>query len=170
MKRYTLKHVVISMLLFPVCSTASEYIVQEKDSLWSLSMENYDDGFQWKNIWKANEHIINPNLIYPGQVLRIPEFQSITKTTRQPKVESTKASISTTTANKTDTTSSFTVTPKIKRPLNYRVSKVNGKTVIQRNGQFVIVDVSALKPEAAAKIKAGKGIYIDQSLLEKAIK
>jgi nucleoid-associated protein YgaU len=43
--------------------------------LWNISgkAEIYGDPFQWPKIWQANTDIIrNPDIIHPGQVLKIP--------------------------------------------------------------------------------------------------
>ena len=48
---------------------------QDKDCLWNISgkMEIYGDPFQWPKIWQANtDQIRNPDIIHPGQVLKIP--------------------------------------------------------------------------------------------------
>jgi len=48
---------------------------QDKDCLWNISgkMEIYGDPFQWPKIWQANtDQIRNPDIIFPGQVLKIP--------------------------------------------------------------------------------------------------
>lgn len=49
-----------------------EYTVQKGDTLWDISGKEYKDSFQWPLIWKENPKIENPDLIYPGQVLKIP--------------------------------------------------------------------------------------------------
>ncbi len=48
---------------------------QDKDCLWNIAgkMEIYGDPFQWPKIWQSNtDQIRNPDIIHPGQVLKIP--------------------------------------------------------------------------------------------------
>lgn len=50
---------------------------QRRDCLWRISEYSfiYDNPFYWPMIWKTNkENILNPDLIYPGQVFAIPEL------------------------------------------------------------------------------------------------
>ena len=50
------------------------YTIQKGDSLSKIAKAEYGDAMKWKALHKANEGIIDdPNLIYPGQVIRIPE-------------------------------------------------------------------------------------------------
>jgi len=47
----------------------------DRDCLWNISAKPhiYGNPFQWVKIWQANtDQIRNPDLIYPGQVLRVP--------------------------------------------------------------------------------------------------
>ncbi len=49
------------------------YEVQKGDSLWKISTEMYGDGSRYNEIVDANQPmIVNADLIYPGQQLRIP--------------------------------------------------------------------------------------------------
>ena len=50
------------------------YTVGSGDSLWKIAVAVYGDGYQWTNIYEANEATIgsNPGLIYAGQVLVMP--------------------------------------------------------------------------------------------------
>ena len=50
------------------------YTVKSGDSLWAIAKRILGDGSRWQEIYNANVNVIgkNPNLIYPGQVLRIP--------------------------------------------------------------------------------------------------
>ena len=49
------------------------YTVVSGDSLWKISKKYYGDGTKWTKIYNANkDKIKNPNLIYPKQVLTIP--------------------------------------------------------------------------------------------------
>ena len=50
---------------------SSEYIVNQGDSLWSISLKELGDAYHWKDIALANK-INNPSLIYTGQILEIP--------------------------------------------------------------------------------------------------
>jgi len=45
------------------------YVVQKGDTLWDLSAKYLNEPWRWKELWKANKNIENPNLIYPGDVL-----------------------------------------------------------------------------------------------------
>lgn len=52
----------------------ASYTVVKGDSLWAVSKRCYGDGSQWSKLYAANKSAIgaNPNLIYAGQVLKIP--------------------------------------------------------------------------------------------------
>ena len=50
-----------------------QYTVQAGDSLSHIAQTKYGDANQWPRIFDANrDEISNPNLVFPGQVLRIP--------------------------------------------------------------------------------------------------
>ena len=46
------------------------------DSLWSIAKKELGDGSRWNEIYELNKDIIsNPNLIYDGQELKLPEVK-----------------------------------------------------------------------------------------------
>jgi len=47
------------------------YTVQKGDSLWNISVKTYGTGYRWGDIAKLNS-LNNPDLIHPGNVLRLP--------------------------------------------------------------------------------------------------
>jgi nucleoid-associated protein YgaU len=50
------------------------YVVVKGDSLSRIAQRAYGDGGKWRKIYEANKDIIkDPDLIYPGQSLHIPE-------------------------------------------------------------------------------------------------
>lgn len=52
------------------------YIVQKNDSLWKIARKEYNDANKWPLIYRANQgKIQNPNLIYAGQELQIPQLK-----------------------------------------------------------------------------------------------
>ena len=53
---------------------ASSYTVKSGDCLWNIAKKLLGDGTRWKEIYELNtDKIENPNLIYPGQQLTMPE-------------------------------------------------------------------------------------------------
>jgi nucleoid-associated protein YgaU len=53
---------------------AGSRVVSRGDSLWALSRLAYGDGARYAVIFNANrEKIKNPNLIYPGQTVLVPQ-------------------------------------------------------------------------------------------------
>ena len=58
----------------PVGDVAASVVgVQRGDTLWKLSAFYLGRGDLWTTLWKANPQLANPNLIHPGQVLRLPD-------------------------------------------------------------------------------------------------
>lgn len=55
-------------------SAARTYTVVSGDSLSKIAEREYGEASKWRQIYEANRDTIkNPDLIYPGQVLTIPE-------------------------------------------------------------------------------------------------
>lgn len=64
----------------PLPPTASDtpgsLVVQRGDNLWQIARNSYGSGFAYTIIFEANRgRIIDPNLIYPGQVFALPPSQ-----------------------------------------------------------------------------------------------
>ena len=56
-------------------TTPQTYTVKNGDCLWNIAKKFYGNGAKYTVIYNANKNVIgnNPNLIYAGQVLAIPE-------------------------------------------------------------------------------------------------
>ena len=58
----------------PAQSAARTYTVVKGDTLSKIAKSMYGDANKWRRIYEANTDIIkNPDVIRPGQVLKIPE-------------------------------------------------------------------------------------------------
>jgi nucleoid-associated protein YgaU len=57
----------------PPKAAEQTYTVKKGDSLSKIAKRVYGDAQQWRKIHEANRDIIeNPDLIHPGQVLKLP--------------------------------------------------------------------------------------------------
>ena len=59
----------------PVGTTGSDrtYVVVNGDSLSKIAKREYGDANKWRTIYEANKGLIkDPDLIYPGQELKVP--------------------------------------------------------------------------------------------------
>lgn len=66
----------VLVLTMSVTAFASEYTVETGDSLWKIAQEFLGSGTKWEEIYEANkDQIQDPNLIYVGQKLTIPDGQ-----------------------------------------------------------------------------------------------
>lgn len=52
-------------------ASPSTYTVVHGDTLWTVAVKNYGDGYKWSLIAKANK-LTNPNVIHAGNVLTLP--------------------------------------------------------------------------------------------------
>ena len=52
-----------------------KYIVQKGDTLSGIVKKHYGKEKSWRDIWDQNRSVVgkNPNLIYPGQELDLPD-------------------------------------------------------------------------------------------------
>ncbi|MBT9554602.1 MAG: LysM peptidoglycan-binding domain-containing protein [Myxococcales bacterium] len=48
---------------------AGTYVVQENDTLWTLSEIHFGNPFYWPVLWSYNPQVTNPHWIYPGDLL-----------------------------------------------------------------------------------------------------
>lgn len=54
-----------------VAISTENYTVVKGDYLWKIAVRAYGDGYQWVKIAREN-HLTNPNLIHPGNNLKLP--------------------------------------------------------------------------------------------------
>lgn len=47
------------------------YTVKKGDTLWDLSKRFNNNAWKWPGMWKDNEPMTNPHLIYPGQKIKL---------------------------------------------------------------------------------------------------
>ena len=53
------------------------YTIVSGDSLSKIAKKYYGDAMKWNTLFEANREVIqNPDLIYPGQVIRVPKSVS----------------------------------------------------------------------------------------------
>jgi len=52
------------------------YTIIRHDTLWDISERFLKDPFKWPYLWKLNSYIKNPDLIYPGDVVKVVPFGS----------------------------------------------------------------------------------------------
>ncbi len=50
------------------------YVVKPHDTLWDISKRFYKNPYLWGKIWKNNAYINNPNLIFPGEILKVGKY------------------------------------------------------------------------------------------------
>lgn len=72
-------------------ASGEEYIIQKNDTLWSISGSRLEDPFLWPKLWNVNPHISNPDLIYPGEKIRVPSRETLMQMQQElPSAEETK--------------------------------------------------------------------------------
>ena len=52
-----------------------KYIVKHGDTLWLIASRYLQNPWEWKQLWRANPHIKNPNRLYPGAVIVLNYYQ-----------------------------------------------------------------------------------------------
>ncbi len=53
------------------------HIIVRGDTLWDLANQYLANPFLWPQVWEENRYITNPNLIYPGDPLAIPQVDVV---------------------------------------------------------------------------------------------
>lgn len=60
------------------------YVVKQGDNLWKIAEEIYGSGYNWIDLAKENT-LKNPNILIPGQELKVPKVEPRLITKQQPK-------------------------------------------------------------------------------------
>lgn len=80
----------------PAPKQETTYKVKSGDCLWNIAKEFYGNGSYYVAINEANKDIIrNPNLIYPNQVLKIPDLATAKNLTNKAKATKTGSNANT---------------------------------------------------------------------------
>ena len=54
----------------------ARYVVQPGDSLWTIACRYLEHPWEWRELWRANPNIKNPNKLYVGAVLALEYYQN----------------------------------------------------------------------------------------------
>ena len=68
-------------------TSPEEYSVRKGDTLWDISDSKLEDSFLWPNLWRVNPQIESPDLIYPGDKIRIPSKEELMRMFPKPEKE-----------------------------------------------------------------------------------
>jgi nucleoid-associated protein YgaU len=64
--------VILGSQIVPDYTTYLEHTVESGETLWGIAQQHYSSGNHYYRLLAANPSITNPNLIQPGQVIRVP--------------------------------------------------------------------------------------------------
>ena len=56
---------------------ATTHVIGKGESLWGISSSYYGDGLLWPYLWESNAWILDPDWIYPGDVLLVPPLMTL---------------------------------------------------------------------------------------------
>ena len=78
-KNEIIRHALIVFLLLPLITFAEaketkEHKVITGDTLWDITKAELNDPFLWPKVWRENPWLVNPHLIYPDQMIKIPLY------------------------------------------------------------------------------------------------
>ncbi len=81
MKRTKIVALILALaMMLGTSAFAAEYTVKEGDTLGTIAQQELGSGARWNEIYEANKDTIkDPNLIYVGQKLTIPDGQTVTQ-------------------------------------------------------------------------------------------
>ena len=57
-------------------SFSKNYVVNGGDTLWGIAARELGNALAWIDIWATNPQIEDPDLIYPGETLRMPAAEA----------------------------------------------------------------------------------------------
>lgn len=62
----------------PEVKAGSTYTIQAGDSLWTISVKTYGDGYAWSKVYQLNKEVLgnNPNLLAAGTKISLPQIDT----------------------------------------------------------------------------------------------
>ncbi len=159
-----LKTITISIAALLFCYTAQtiaeeiaikpdapkSYTVKEGDTLWDISGLYLQQPWQWPELWKLNPQVVNPHLIYPGDVLSLSYDDS-----GNPVLSVNDESVIKVSPDATETSTEGEVLADVS---NTEQPAVEETAVADSSSDYSSLGIRKLSPTARKKLKSAKAI------------
>jgi hypothetical protein len=159
-----LKTITISIAALLFCYTAQSiaeeiaikadapksYTVKEGDTLWDISGLYLQQPWQWPQLWKLNPQVVDPHLIYPGDVLSLSYDNE-----GNPVLSVNDESVIKVSPDSTDTSTEGEV---VADTLETDPAAVEETPVAEDTSDYSSIGIRKLSPSARKKLKSAKAI------------
>jgi len=129
------------------------YTVKEGDTLWDISGLYLQQPWQWPQLWKLNPQVVNPHLIYPGDVLSLSYDNS-----GNPVLSVNDESVIKVSPDSTETSTEGEVVADTTEATEAEEPAIEETPAVESSSDYSSMGIRKLSPSARKKLKSAKAI------------